>query len=220
MTIIEHSWNWSGFPAKRKTTDAIVLHHAAVATATVEQIDAMHKANGWSGIGYHFYVRKNGEVHRGRPESTVGAHVTGHNSHTIGVCAEGNYETETAMPAAQQAALRVLVAELRARYPGAAVKRHSDYMATACPGRHYPFKEILEEVSDMTEAQTRKIVQEEIEKMVANTGALPAGHWGAASWAEAKTRGITDGTRPLAHITRLEAATMILNAIKKIAGVK
>lgn len=145
MTIIEHNWNWSGALQRRAVTDAIVLHHAAAETASAEDIDRIHKNNGWSGIGYHYYVRKSGEIHRGRPEWAVGAHVANHNGHTIGVCAEGNYETETAMPPAQLAALRALVAELRARYPDAAIKRHRDYMATACPGKYYPFDEIMEE---------------------------------------------------------------------------
>lgn len=148
VNIIEHNWSWNGALMRRVTTDAIVLHHAAAVSASAEDIDRIHKGNGWSGIGYHYYVRKNGEVHRGRPEWAIGAHVLDHNSHTIGVCAEGNYETETDMPAAQLAALRALVADLRTRYPAAQVKRHSDYMATACPGQYYPFDEITAEYEE------------------------------------------------------------------------
>lgn len=142
MTIIDHNWSWAGSLTARPATNAIVLHHAALVTASADDIHTSHKNQGWSGIGYHYYVRKDGTVHRGRPEWAIGAHVLRHNNHTIGVCAEGNYEAETAMPAAQKAALRQLVAMLRAKYPGVAVKRHSDYMATACPGRYYPFDAI------------------------------------------------------------------------------
>ncbi len=147
MEIIEHDWSWTGGLTARPATDAIVLHHAAATNLSAEDVDRIHKSNGWSGIGYHFYVRRNGAVHRGRPEWAIGAHVKNHNSRTLGICAEGNYETETSMPAAQEAALRQLVAMLRARYNGAAVKRHSDYMATACPGRYYPFEAITAQQS-------------------------------------------------------------------------
>lgn len=150
LTIIEHDWNWAGALQKRAATDAIVLHHAAAATASATDIDRIHKANGWSGIGYHYYVRKNGEIHRGRPEWAAGAHVLNHNGHTIGVCAEGNYEIETDMPTVQLHALRALAADLRARYPAAEIRRHSDYMATACPGKYYPFDEIAKYEEDET----------------------------------------------------------------------
>lgn len=160
MEIIEHNWSWSGALPRRAVTDAIVLHHAAAVSASAEDIDRIHKGNNWSGIGYHYYVRKNGEVHRGRPEWAVGAHVLKHNDHTIGVCAEGNYETETDMPAAQLVALRALVADLRKRYPAAQVKRHSDYMATACPGRYYPFDEITAECEEEEEMVRYNTVDE------------------------------------------------------------
>lgn len=155
MQIIEHSWNWNSGLSRRATTDAIVLHHAAATTARAEDIDRIHKNNGWSGIGYHYYVRKNGEIHRGRPEWAAGAHVLNHNNHTIGICAEGNYETETNMPSAQLAALCALVSDVRTRYPAAEVKRHRDYMATACPGRYYPFDDIVnyEEDEEMSYEQ-------------------------------------------------------------------
>lgn len=39
----------------------------------------------WSDIGYHWVVRKNGEVEQGRPESRAGAHVAGHNSDSLGI---------------------------------------------------------------------------------------------------------------------------------------
>lgn len=55
-------------------TRRIILHHAAAVTCTPQQVHQWHLANGWTGIGYHFFVRKDGTVYRGRPEDTVGAH--------------------------------------------------------------------------------------------------------------------------------------------------
>ncbi|MBP9551198.1 MAG: N-acetylmuramoyl-L-alanine amidase, partial [Veillonella sp.] len=50
--------------------------------------------NGWAGIGYHFVIRKDGTIERGRPLSVVGAHAQGNNLHTIGICMARNFEKE------------------------------------------------------------------------------------------------------------------------------
>lgn len=119
----------------------IILHHAAIDGA-VEDIHRYHRdVNGWAGIGYHFYVTKDGVIWRGRPEQWLGAHTTGFNDR-IGICAEGNFEEET-MPAAQQNAIVQLMAYLEAKYGEAEITRHSHHDATACPGAYYPFDDIV-----------------------------------------------------------------------------
>jgi len=42
--------------------------------------------NGWSDIGYHYVIRRDGTIERGRQDKTPGAHVRGHNKETIGIC--------------------------------------------------------------------------------------------------------------------------------------
>lgn len=146
MTIIEHDWSWRHGLSARKYTDAIVLHHAAAKTASAEDIHRAHlqrDGGTWAGIGYHLYIRKNGEIHRGRPIWASGAHVLNHNYHTVGVCVEGNYDVETVMPAAQLQAVREALRYLKGLYPNAAIKCHRDLQATACPGRFYPLGEVL-----------------------------------------------------------------------------
>ena len=53
----------------RETTDLIVIHHTGNPTnddMSAEQIHASHiYNNGWSGIGYHYVVRKNGDIEFG-----------------------------------------------------------------------------------------------------------------------------------------------------------
>lgn len=141
MEIIETYFNWKNRVSNRSRTDLIVLHHAAAKTATVVQIDQWHKGNGWSGIGYHFYVRKNGDIYRGRPIWAVGAHAQGSNSNSIGICAEGNFDVE-AMPQAQEKAIKELLEYLKALYPKAQVKGHREVGATGCPGKNYPLDEM------------------------------------------------------------------------------
>ena len=45
--------------------------------------------NGWSDIGYHFVITKNGIIRLGRPLHILGAHCKGHNSNSIGICLTG-----------------------------------------------------------------------------------------------------------------------------------
>lgn len=52
------------------------------------EIDQWHKQRGWSGIGYHFVIRRDGMVEKGRDLSEEGAHARGYN-HCPGVCLVG-----------------------------------------------------------------------------------------------------------------------------------
>lgn len=50
------------------------------------------KGKGWSDVGYHFFIRRNGVIERGRPIEIAGAHCKGQNSDSIGICLSGEYE--------------------------------------------------------------------------------------------------------------------------------
>lgn len=140
MNIIEKTYTLNGGLQTRAKTDMIILHHA-VYNGDVEGIDRIHKNQGWTCIGYHFYVRKDGSIYRGRREDTVGAHAYGSNMTSIGICAEGNFEIDV-MSDAQKNAIKELVIYLKNKYGITVVKRHKDVNATACPGKNYPFDEI------------------------------------------------------------------------------
>lgn len=141
MQIKEVNYQWKGTLITRNKTEMIVLHHAAAKSCTVQQVHQWHVNRGWSGIGYHYFISRDGQIFRGRPEDTVGAHVTGHNSKSIGVCFEGDYTVQT-MPMAQLEAGKELVAYLKDKYKITKVKGHRDLMATSCPGINFPFFEI------------------------------------------------------------------------------
>ena len=143
MTIIEHTYDWAYGPTFRQRTDLFVLHHAAAPTASPDDIHRWHLAQGWRGIAYNFYIRKDGSVYRGREEDAQGGHTLDYNATSIGICFEGNFENET-MGAAQIKSGRELLAYLREKYGDEPVKRHSDLNATACPGKNFPFLEITE----------------------------------------------------------------------------
>lgn len=142
MNIIEKTYSLNGDLKERTKTNKIILHHAAETNCSADDVDRWHKNNGWTCIGYHFFVRKDGSIYRGRKESTVGAHAGNNNSDSIGICAEGNFENET-MPEAQKNALIELVGYLKGKYGISKIQKHKDVNATACPGKNYPFDEIV-----------------------------------------------------------------------------
>lgn len=139
MNVIEHDWEWAGPLTDRKNTEYVILHHSA-ASGTAEALHGFHRSRGWAGIGYHFYVRADGSVHRGRPVNAVGAHTVGYNAVSAGVCFEGDLE-KTQMPQAQLAAGLELLAELKKLWPRAKLGLHRELDATACPGKNFPEKE-------------------------------------------------------------------------------
>ena len=141
LNIIEKTYSLNGKLSIRSKTERIILHHAESSSCTVEDIDNWHKKNGWTCIGYHFFVKKDGTIYRGRQENSIGAHAGGANSNSIGICFEGRYETEQ-MPNAQVEAGKELVAYLKNKYNISKVQKHSDVCSTSCPGKNFRFDEI------------------------------------------------------------------------------
>ena len=137
MEIKETNLNFSSLTHRSKVLEYIVVHHtASTAKETVEQIHNFHiNNNGWAGIGYHFYIRKDGTIYRGRPEKYVGAHCENYNSVSIGICLEGNFEIE--QPTEKQlTSLSELIQYLKKKYGNVQIVGHRDLNATACPGKN------------------------------------------------------------------------------------
>lgn len=122
----------------------IVLHYSATYPDQdygVADIRKMHLARGFNDVGYHYVIRRSGAVEKGRADTTVGAHVAGHNTGSLGICCIGGIERATGpnvgvdnRTEAQKAATVKLVRELLAKHPGAQVVGHRDLGATQCPG--------------------------------------------------------------------------------------
>lgn len=160
MKIIQQMYNWKGDLAQRNDTRYIVLHHRA-GDGDVMSIHKQHLELGYSGIGYHFYVRKNGDVFKGRPIGSVGAHTSGVNHISIGVCFEGNFENEQ-MTKAQLNGGRGLLAYLKTLYPRAEARLHRDFQRTLCPGANFPFEQICREDKEMTVEDAVEIIQAKV----------------------------------------------------------
>ena len=117
----------------------IVLHCSATRADqdyTVRQLERDHRARGFRTVGYHFYIRRNGEVSQPRRLSEVGAHCRPYNRCSIGICYEGGLDADgrpadTRTPRQRQALQQLLLRLLRL-FPQARIMGHRD-MAGATP---------------------------------------------------------------------------------------
>ena len=106
----------------------------------VSTLRASHKARGFADIGYHFYITRDGETHPCRPVHQIGAHATGWNDKSIGICYEGgldeNGRIADTRTYAQKCALLDLLRQLKTDYPKAKILGHyqlSENIRKACP---------------------------------------------------------------------------------------
>lgn len=127
-----------------KSVDWIIVHCAATPASMdigVEEIRRWHTLKGWFDIGYHYVIRRNGIIEKGRPETRPGAHVRGINHVSLGICMVGGAQKDNTnapednFTRKQWASLRDLVEELETRFPNAPIIGHRDTPSStkACP---------------------------------------------------------------------------------------
>lgn len=117
----------------------LLVHHTGGAAGddySASEIHQDHQINrGWAGIGYHYVIRRDGTIERGRPRTYRGAHCPDYNWRSLGIHLCGNFELEEPTPA-QLESLALLLTDLCEIYglePDAIVG-HRDCLATLCPG--------------------------------------------------------------------------------------
>lgn len=119
----------------------IIVHCAATPeykNFTVEDIDRWHKERGFNCIGYHYVIYLDGSIHIGRDLNKTGAHCTGHNSKSIGICYIGGVAKDGKTPKdtrtkEQKESLLLLLKELKTKFPKAKIYGHRDFANKACP---------------------------------------------------------------------------------------
>lgn len=111
----------------------IVVHCSATRADrdfTENDLEVCHRHRGFNGAGYHFYIRKNGDIKNTRPLEKPGAHTLGYNAYSIGICYEGGldvrYRPADTRTEWQKHSLRVLIRTLLMDYPGCRVCGHRD----------------------------------------------------------------------------------------------
>ena len=119
--------------SERKITE-IIIHCSATPDGkdyTVDDIRRWHKQRGYSDVGYHYIVYRNGILAQGRDVNTIGAHASGHNAHSIGICYIGGMSADNTRPEdtrtlRQKGRLLSLLVDLRKLYPNARIIGHRD----------------------------------------------------------------------------------------------
>ena len=150
MKIVETNLNFRNL-SNLGTVKRIICHNADASICSIQDIDRWHKNNGWAGCGYHFLVRKDGSVYRGRPENKLGAHTSNYNTGSLGICFEGKYNTEE-MPESQLKTGQELIKYLLDKYnlSKANVYKHKDFNNTDCPGHNFPWTNIMSGIDRVT----------------------------------------------------------------------
>lgn len=135
-------------PPTDRPINRLVVHCAATRIGEDDHVDAAeinrwHLAQGWSGIGYHYVILRDGTVEIGRPIDQIGAHVAGYNTGSIGICLIGGYNAD-GLPSGpieglytdeQMVALDKLLRDLLIYWPHARIMGHRDHPGVnkACP---------------------------------------------------------------------------------------
>ncbi len=115
--------------------DTIIIHYTDSADVSASTIDAWHKARGWNGIGYHFVIRKNGAIEKGRNLALIGAHAEGHNTGSIGIVLTGSNAVSWYPANVQINTLKRLIRDIEGVYKIKRMLFHRDVGSTDCPGR-------------------------------------------------------------------------------------
>jgi len=122
----------------RQKTNYVVVHCSATQAKSdigVPEITRWHKERGWETIGYHFVIRRNGVLEKGRAIEAVGAHAPPFNQVSVGICLVGGIDVhglpENNFTDEQFSALLELLQSMKVRYPAAEIIGHRDV-----PGTH------------------------------------------------------------------------------------
>ncbi len=141
LNIIQLDYKWKENLNMNNKPNKIIIHHAALGKVSPEEINEFHKSKGWKGIGYNFYISKDGSIYAGRPESSEGAHTIGENSRSIGICLEGNFQKEEVTEAELNSLINLSL-YISLKYDIYKILGHKEVYNTLCPGKKFPLEEV------------------------------------------------------------------------------
>ena len=110
----------------RQTTDLIFVHCSATKPSMdtdIKDIDRWHRERGFLKVGYHFVIKRDGTLQKGRELMEAGAHVKSYNHRSIGLCliggvSETNVDVwENNFLSEQWATLYNLIVDLKEKFP-------------------------------------------------------------------------------------------------------
>ena len=178
VNIIETNLKFRSL-SERQATEILVIHHTGSTydyDFSAAKIHEIHLNQDWAGIGYHFVVRKDGTVERGRPEWAVGSHALHHNYNTIGIHLSGDFNA--AKPTDKQIeSCAMLCAYLCEKYGIPTDRNHiighdecyagvGETDGAGCPGRNLQSKlDLISEKANFYRYGAEKPVQVEVKEV-------------------------------------------------------
>lgn len=115
--------------------DTAVVHCAYTPPSMnigAEEIRRWHvEDNGWSDIGYHYVIPRDGRLQLGRSFNRAGAHVRGHNASSVGICLIGGMREDGSGPEfnytlLQMRQLLILLKNLQIEFDVRSIVGHCD----------------------------------------------------------------------------------------------
>lgn len=133
-----------GFKTLSKEDVRYLVVHCSATPVSMDigaaDIKRWHRQQGFLDIGYHYVIKRNGEIEKGREDNIPGAHARGYNHASLGICLVGGTKKdkktqENNFTPEQFAAARILLDRLAAEYPDAEVIGHRDLpnVVKGCP---------------------------------------------------------------------------------------
>ena len=116
-----------------RNIDSIIVHCSATKAGqdfTATDIDRWHRERGFNGIGYHYVIRLDGKLEKGRDVALAGAHCKGWNERSVGICyiggLDGNGRPADTRTNAQKRVLYQIIIDLQREYNILQVLGHRD----------------------------------------------------------------------------------------------
>lgn len=114
----------------------IILHCSASGHAKHDDISVIkkwHLKRGFNDVGYHYFIKTDGTLQKGREEKKQGAHCKGKNRNSIGICLHG-LDASDFTEAQLNTAARVIM-DINSRYPDEPIDiaPHRLFANKSCP---------------------------------------------------------------------------------------
>lgn len=112
-------------------SDSDYAHHDDIKVIKKWHTDPKSKGGrGWKDVGYHYFIRKDGLIQKGRDIDVMGAHCKGENKTSIGICLSGKHKFTDKQFEALEKLIRGLDIRLRNKFT---IHPHNEFSSKSCP---------------------------------------------------------------------------------------
>lgn len=120
-----------------KSIKYLMIHHSGSISLSLSDLIHLHTVSlhQWPTVGYHFYILQNGTIYQCNPITDVINGCLNHNSNTIHICFEGNYEVH-GTTVDFNSVMHTIINFLPSVTRSSKIIKHREKKNTLCPGKH------------------------------------------------------------------------------------